>query len=377
MAVLGVGGRLFLRREAPSPCLINESAIDAPNNVIRSICEGYWNGDHISVDCLPVPDPVFPPDPDGYASYYGSKWFLGPNRTQITSNQDAFYKTNLEEYPDGQFGDDAQFYCREGDSSGGDVIPPCKPRDYWIHIDALGQVSFYTSRCAALSGCPEDRVEFESVGGGLTIAPYGHLDYSNAVWQCVKAKFGDYEFSDFRDSVTLVSICADPPLYQKPVAGTGEYDNANLLPRGANQGKAAPLWEVLCEVREWSLELSAPAVDTTSVAEKFGNSVKSLVTGGGSTEFFIDRACRPEGESDGLELMKLLLMTEKGAKAEAQFWMIDRPSCETTCGLVAGDLYYSTEILVTQTAVNLRPTEIVAGTAQFVTTGEIRLVESS
>lgn len=377
MAVLGVGGRLALKREAPSACFINEEALDADNNIIRSICDGYWNGDHVSVDCLPVPDPVYPPNPDGYATYYGSKWFLGPNRTQITSNEDRFYKRNLEEYPDGQFGDASQFYCQIGDELGGDVIPLCTPKDYWINIDILGQVSFYTSRCAALSGGINDRVNFENVGGNLTIAPYGNLEYSNAVWQCVKTSLGDYQFTDFRDSVTLVSICADPPLYQLPIAGTAEYDNANLLPRGINQGKPAPYWEVLCEIREWSLELSAPAVETTSVAEKFGNSVKSLVTGGGSTEFFIDRACRPDGESDGLELMKLLLMTEKGAKAEAEFWMVNRPGDEANCNLVSGDLYYTADILVTQTAVNLRPTDLVAGTAQFVTTGEIRLVEST
>ena len=75
--------------------------------------------------------------------------------------------------------------------------------------------------------------------------------------------------------------------------------------------------------------------------------------------------------------MKLLLMTEKGCKAEAEFWMIDRPDCGVECDLINGDLYYKTDILVTQNAVNLRPTEMVAGTAQFVTTGEIRLVEAS
>ena len=83
----------------------------------------------------------------------------------------------------------------------------------------------------------------------------------------------------------------DPPMYQRPEANDDEYDNANPLPRGLNQGKPAPYWTILCEIREWTLELSAPAVDTTSVAEKFGNAVKSLVTGGGSVEFFIDRQC--------------------------------------------------------------------------------------
>ena len=242
-------------------------------------------------------------------------------------------RTTVEDYPDGQFGDDAQFYARTGDVSGGEEIPPCTPGDYWIHIDALGRVSFYTDRCNALAGCDKGRVTLESVAGNITIAPYGSIEYVNAIWECIYA-LGEYVFSDGQDTVTLVSICEDPPLYQKPEAGANEYDNADLQPRGLTQGKAAPFWEILCEIREWSLELDAPAVDTTSVAEKWGNAVKSLVTGGGSAEFFIDRLCREPGQSDSLTLMKLLLMTEKGCKADAQFWMIDRPGCSVDCDLI-------------------------------------------
>ena len=311
MAVLGVGGRLVLKREATEPCVVSGEQIDAAKDVITAVCPGYWSGDHIQVDCLPAQLPgFFPPRPDGYASYFGSKWYLGPNRTQITSNTDVFYKTASEQYPDGQFGDAAQFYARPGDSSGGDEIPDCKDDDYWIHVDQLGQISFYTSRCKALAGCPKDRVDLAPIGGDFTLTPLG------------------------------------------------------------------PDWQVLCEVREWSLELSAPSVDTTSVAEKWGNAVKSLVTGGGSSEFLIDRTCLDDEEENGILLMKLLLLTEKGCKAEAQFWMVNRGlDCGTDCNLINGDLYYEADILITQTAVNLRPTEIVAGTAQFVTTGEIRLLE--
>ena len=49
---------------------------------------------------------------------------------------------------------------------------------------------------------------------------------------------------------------------------------------------------------------------------------------------------------------------------------------ELCSGLIAGDLYYEADILVTQTAVNVRPTELVVGTADFVTTGEIALREA-
>lgn len=313
MAVLGTGGRLVLKREPTEPCVIDPDQIQATNNLITQVCPGFWSGDKIQVDCLPVQKPgFFPPNPSGYASYCGSKWFLGPNRTQIADNDDTFYKTTAEDYPDGQFGDDAQFYCRTGDVSGGDEIPPCSPDEHWwINIDALGNISFYDTRCKALAGCIGDRADIEAVAGDYTLTPVG------------------------------------------------------------------PPWQIICDLKEWNLELSAPAVDTTSVAEKWGNAVKSLVTGGGSTEFLIDRKCFADYQDNGLMLMKLLLLTEKGCKASAQFWMMNRgEQCGIECDLINGALYYETEILITQTAVNVRPTEIVAGTAQFVTTGEIRLLEA-
>jgi hypothetical protein len=380
MAVLGAGGKLLLKRQAPEPCLINPEAVDPEGDIIFSICDGYWTGDHISSDCLPYSDGKFPPGPHGYATYFGSKFFLGPNRDQITSSGDEFYKTGSEDYPDGQFGEDSQFYCRAGDVSDGEEIFNCRPGDYWIHIDPLGHVSFYKSRCDALSGCKTTRLNLVQTNTSFSIAPFGSLEYRNAVWECIYG-FGEYTFGDAQDTVTLISICADAPRYEIPTANPNteaySYDNANLTPRGLNQGKGAPFWQVLCEIREWSLELSAPSVDTTSVAEKFGNAVKSLVTGGGSTEFFIDRLCFNDNEDNGLLMMKLLMMTEKGCEASAQFYMLERgEGCGADCDLIRGSLYYETDILITQTAVNLRPTELVAGTAQFVTTGDIRLLEA-
>lgn len=440
MAVLGVGGKLLLKRSAPEPCLVNADSVISEINSIQSICTGYWSGDRVSTNCLPLAGGVFPPNPKGYASYYGSRWFLGPNRDHITANTDNFYKAdnkasagdyqnalwecgsgsgeygfsdaqdtitsisicedapdyeipeagtaeydnaNLlprgdrgnEDYPDGQFGDDAQFYAREGDVSGGHEIKPCDNGDYWIHIDALGRVSFYRSRCDALAGCPSNRVDIEAQAAGtITIAPYGSLEYWNAIWECV-SRYGEYKFSDAQDTVTLASICEDPPKYEIPEAGIDEYDNANLLPRG-QEGSAAPYWQILCDIREWTLELEAAAVDTTAVSEKFGTAVKSLVTAGGSTEFLIDRKCFDDDQDNGLALMQLLLMTEKGCQASAQFWVMSGTNpCEVDCdGRINGGLYYETDILITNTAVNLRPTEIVAGTASFVSTGEIRLL---
>ena len=380
MPVLGVGGKLVLRREAPDACVLPAKTLNPNSNDFADICPGYWTGDHITANCLPAKLPgQFPGNPENWASYAESEWYLGPNRDHIVNDLDTFYKNASEEYPDGQFGDDAQFYAREGDTSGGNTITGCQPSEHWIHIDQLGRVSFYDSRCKALAGCPADRIDLIASGEDVVIAPYGSLEYQNAVWDCYSALLGDYEFSDVQDAVTLESICNFAPTYEKPVAGTAEYDNADVQPRSAQQ--QAPYWQVVTLLREWSLELSAPEVDCTSVAEKWGNAVKSLVNGGGSCEFFIDRKCMSDDETNGITLLQLLMLTEKGCKASAQFYLMQREGpCGTInekCGggLITGDLYYEADILITQTAVNVRPEELVAGTAQFVTTGPIALRE--
>jgi len=377
MAVLGVGGKLLLKRAAPEPFIISDSALDAGSNLYTAWQNGYWNGDRVSVDCLPTSTGPFPPRVSGYASYFGSKWFLGPNRTHISNISDNFYKASGEDYPDGDLGDAAKFYSREGDTSNGNVIPSCAFENYYIHVDNLDRVSFYLDRCSALAGCLTNRIDLSSVAGKITASPYGAAEYLNAVWRCVTS-MGEFKFSDAQDTVTLKSICADAPSYQSPEAATGEYDNANVLPRTLNQGEPSMYWQQLCDIAQWNLELNAPSVETTSVSEKFGNAVKSLVTGGGSAEFLIDRKCYADDKDNGLALLQLLMMTEKGCEATAQFWMVDRGgSCGVTNGSIQGNLYYEANILVTASAVNLRPTEIVAGTVQFVTTEDIKLLVSA
>jgi hypothetical protein len=127
---------------------------------------------------------------------------------------------------------------------------------------------------------------------------------------------------------------------------------------------------------EWSLNLTAQEVDTTAVGEKFGDSVKSVVTGGGSIDFLVSRRKTLDQTgapmADSTSLMRLLLLSEKGCKADAEFWMIDGQEDRDT--LLPGDLFYQTQVLVTSIAINTRATDIIAGSLNFVTVGEIRLL---
>ena len=49
MAVLGNGGKLELRREAPAPCVIRPEDLNQGSNSFEVHCEGYWPGDHVII----------------------------------------------------------------------------------------------------------------------------------------------------------------------------------------------------------------------------------------------------------------------------------------------------------------------------------------
>jgi len=350
MAVLGIEGFVRFRREAPSPIVVPVSALRADIDTIQVESTDFWNGDEVYLltpDGLPFSTDTLP---EGVGCYYGSYWELGANRTHVTAEDDEYYVS----------GDDTVYFYNRG--------TPVNSGNYFIYRDQLGRVSFYANRAAALGGAVDDRVDLRQLDFRyLLIAAAGTEEYANALVECLAAT-GEYRLSDVVDEVTLESICDFAPTYLQPVAGVDEYDDAELTPRRWVNGFP---WIIQGELREWSIELNSDNVDVTSVGQKFGESVKAVVSGGGSFDFLVERRTE-EDKYDSTSLMRLLLLTEKGAKAEAEFYMIsDRPK---TYGTVApGDLYYKCDVLVTNTAVNTRADDAIVGTAQFVTTGPIEL----
>lgn len=296
MAILGTGGKLKLRREAPDPVVVGVSSVNATNNTV-SAGTTFWSGDEVRLTSsrgLPfdVDGSLSGPDcPDGHGIYYGGSYLLGSNRSHTTSSSDPFYfSTNTN-----------QFYLRSTD------VGLTTSSDFYAHLDQVGRLSFYSSRAQALLGATSDRIDIFAVD-------FGQLEIQAVVTE----------------------------------------DD----------------WYIQSLLREWSLNLTAPEVDTTGVGEKFGDSVKSVVSGGGSLDFIVDRKSTPN-EQDPTALMNLLLMTEKGCTADAEFWMItDRTA---TADLLPGDLYYETQLMVTSMAINTRPDEIIAGSLNFVTVGDISL----
>lgn len=360
MALLGYGGRLRLKREAPEPTVLRPGNLHVGSNSIYMRNPAFWSGDQVTLSCangLPIDTANNGPDcPDGYATYFGSEWVLGSNRDHVTGNNTAFYGTNSD-----------PFYMRTEECG------LTSKEVFFIYRDKLDRISFYNTRTDALNGDPDERVPLYKVDfNGLIVSPTGSTEYENAIATCAES-IGEYTFSDVQDEVSLDSICDFAPDYTDPPSWITEYDNADLTPRYfINAGEDGTLWVVQADMQNWSLNLNAPEVDTTAVGERFGDAVKSIVNGGGSLDFLINRKTQ-DGESDSTLLLRLLLLTEKGCKAEAEFWMVTNRPGNATYGLLPGDLYYAADVLITSSAVNVRPDEIIAGSVNFVTVGEIAL----
>lgn len=127
-------------------------------------------------------------------------------------------------------------------------------------------------------------------------------------------------------------------------------------------------WRFVCNLRSWTFETDAAAVDATPVGTKFGEAVKSLVTGGGTLDFMVDR--RDQGWN-ALSTMRLALLTQKGSKGYAEFFLTQDDSDE--CGLNGMAIYYAADVLLTSCSLSVRIEEALAGSAAFSTTGAIRL----
>lgn len=358
MPVLGRGGTLLLRREAPEAIVLPESAINALSKSLIVNTQTFWSGDAVRLSCvrgLPMDrnGNGYADCPDGHGVYAEGAHPLGPNRSHVSA-------------------DSAPWYTSPGTSSfytTPTAVGLTQALSAFIYRDQLDRVSFYTAQSDAINGSTAARIPLVKLAcGPLILSPAGTADYESAVLNC-GGDLGEYQFSDIQDETTLASICEYAPTYLLPEAGTEDYDNANVLPRSAVGGAA---WLFQAWMQSWQLNLSAQEQDTSVVGDKFGSTIKALITGGGTADFIVERQALSNG-LDPTALLQLLLLLEKGCKAEARFNLIDNREHAGQTSLLNGSLYYETEIMVTSSAINTRADEIIAGSINFITTGSIQL----
>lgn len=378
MAVLGTNGKIVLNRSAPTPVAVDVTALNQDKNIISLATPGFRSGDLVEVastnnwpNANLYSDPLIPSyanifDYQDYAEMVGYNTaypagLLRPFRWLSTENNDVLTT------------EDGNVFAVQSDAD----ITPYRNRLY-VHIDQLNRLSFYRTRAAALAGANDVTRE-------------------------------DIDQADFA-----------------------------LDPSGQIELRLVNEWKLEACLQNWSLNLNASEIDTTGLGDQFFDGVKSLVQGGGTFDFLIEREERDtrntaiisrseyanayvffgveenityndavvSGSSAGItaynnaevtpspaaftfnatalatlgtsNMLRLLLNTNEQAEAEAEFWIIDSDVQDRTSYtgmLLPGDLYYKAQIMLTSSAVSVRATDVITGSANFVTVREVQLRE--
>ena len=343
MAVIGNGGVLEISREIPDAVALTSARINtgsAPYTISLNN-QAYWAGDRVIIaaaDGVPfdVNGDGYADAPDAHGFYTGSIWALGPSRDTLGSNA---YQTG---------GDAGDFYNTSITTGLATQI------DGYISRDTLDRIRLWTSSNAGHSESGTEEVLSNVKPGNFIIAYYSSdSNYTTAL----------------NSAATTLQNLTLPSSEQR-------LASVITLPSGFDSvcDQANRSWELQCDLKEWVMSIDASNLDTTAIGETFGESVKSLVRGAGSLTFFAEHSYT-QGEQDGLALLRLVLLTQNQCNTKARFYLYkDRAD---NAGRIGGSVYYECSIMLTNTRLNTRATEVIAGTADFVAVSDIRLKVAS
>ena len=136
-------------------------------------------------------------------------------------------------------------------------------------------------------------------------------------------------------------------------------------------------YRILGQTTSYELNTNREAVDTTVLGEKIRHQVSTLVSGSGRIESFWDyRDTVGSGEYESSQyLYQLLLRAQLGARFDAHFYVkTSGYSPSGDAGTSDDVIYYQVSGILTGTALAFDVANLVKVTADFVTTGEIKLV---
>jgi len=333
MAVLGSGGILEISREIPDAMALTVARLNTDSISLAN--QAYWAGDRVIIAAAGgVPFDVngdgFADCPDGHGMYRGSKWALGPSRNLLTTR---FYTSG---------GDSGDFYSAPQNTGLATQI------DGYMSRDVLDRIKLWTTESAGHSETGTEKPFFKVKTSNLIIAHY----------------------SDDASYTSAIDAAANTIQPLTLLDSEQRLASVITLPDGFSVVCENRDWELQCDLEEWVMSIDASNLDTTAIGETFGENVKSLVRGAGSLQFLAEHSS-VNGEQDGLALLRLVLLTQNQCNTKARFYLYKNRSAPAP--RIEGSVYYECDILLTNTRLNTRATEIIAGTADFVATSEIKL----
>lgn len=156
-------------------------------------------------------------------------------------------------------------------------------------------------------------------------------------------------------AIVLTSIVRDIPIAVRV---------SNLIPH------------ILAQCTYFELNTSREAVDVTALGDEFRSQYSSLISGSGNFraywEYLPSYAKQSTAESAHY-LLQLAIRTEIGSKFASKFYLkVSNERGDATS--IDDEIWYEVEGLITQAGVNFSPENAVEISADFVTTGPIRLL---
>ena len=333
MAVLGSGGILEISREIPNAMALSAARLNGTTISLAS--QSDWTGDHViiaSADGVPIDvnGDGYADCPDGHGMYYGSAWTLGPSRNSLTT----------------------RFYTSGGDSG-----------DFYNNASSTGlttQIDGYMSRDVL------DRIRLWATEG----AAHAESGTEKAI---VAVKPHNFIIAHYDNDASYISAIDTAANSIQPLTlpdSEQRLSSVITLPTGFNVVCENRDWKLQCDLEEWVMSIDASNLDITAIGDTFGEHIKSLVRGAGSLQFLAEHSY-VDTEQDGLALLRLVLLTQNQCNTKARFYLYkDRTAPSPR---IDGSVYYECDILLTNTRLNTRATEAIAGTADFVATSEIKL----
>lgn len=232
----------------------------------------------------------------------------------------------------------------------------------YVHRDPLDRIYFHSTRDGALSNNNATRLSLSGVSTSKPVILAANINSAQ------------------RSTLSSLQSTLSATTFEKTLRAWPTTDNTFK-----GQATSNP-WLLQGQLRNWELERSAPEIDVGALGEKFGTAIKSTVSGSGTLDFIIQLYSR-ENYTDVDPLLRLVQLTEQGSQAKARFYL-KQPSLAVACvnstvnstsnaTPVYAAVFFAATLLITSSSVRVSSDEFVYGSANFITTGPIRLLTAA
>jgi hypothetical protein len=350
MALLGVHGEVSFSREWAQPTVVDTSRLVAgATNTLDLGNPAFWSGDRVLLLCqrgVPVrlPGTANAPCPSGYSFYGGGQYLTGPAVTARTLGG-AMYA-----------GLASRAFYEQAPS-----VPLTTSTYVFIHRDELDNITFFSDEDDAINGSGSSFLPISVLDSGpILIAP---------------APAGNYNQVIINQALSFLS-----PIIFEGIDGELAGDQVfpdNFIKTISQLLEEASLesnWKQVASLTSWVFETNVDVLDQNAIGQQFGESAKGTLKGAGSFNAIV-KAVDSSLEFSPSSMLRLMFITQAGARAKAKFVIADGARSQASCDSNR-KIYYETPLIISKSTVNTTVQELITMTIEFVATGKIRIASS-